>query len=165
MGFDDAVVRTSDSGIYSKGAAKRRLVERDPGFDILVAAPCMLGALGAAKDDGGVVLKPLIEAGASLPASASFSVMANRDVQRRLTVKLAQQKNGDKPALCRMTEFGPLQGQGVLRVKVNVTWEPDGRIHANAVDAETEIALSVLDDCEVVSAGPVIGAAHICGLD
>jgi hypothetical protein len=165
LGVEEAVVRTFDASIYSKGAVKRRLFDKDLGFDTLVVAPCMLGALGAPKEEGGVVLKPLIEAGASLPASASFSVMANRDVQRRLTVKLAQQKNGEKPALCHLTEFGPLQGQGMLRVKVNVTWDPDGRINANAVDAETEIALPVLDDCDVVPAGPVLGAQHIFQLE
>ena len=165
MGFVAAKFRTADPSVYATGGAKRRLATKAPGFDGLAAAPFKLGALGAAKDEGGLVLKPLIEAGAPMPASASFTIMANRDVQRRLTVKLAQQKNDDKPVLCHMTEFGPLQGHGMLRVKVNVVWDSGGRLHATAVDAETEIALPVMDDYEVVPAGPVLGAAHIRLLD
>jgi hypothetical protein len=53
----------------------------------------------------------------------------------------------------------------MLRVKVNVLWDSGGRLHATAVDAETEIALPVMDDYDVVAAGPVLGAAHIRLLD
>jgi hypothetical protein len=165
MGFNKSKVWTTDPSVYATGGAKRRLATKAPGFDGLAAAPFKLGALGAAKDEGGLVLKPLIEAGVPMPANASFTIMANRDVQRRLTIKLALQKNDDKPVLCHMTEFGPLQGHGMLRVKVNVLWDSGGRLHATAVDAETEIALPVMDDYDVVAAGPVLGAAHIRLLD
>lgn len=165
MGIRDAIVRTADPGVYAQGAARRRLEVAEPGFHVLATAPFKLGALGALKDEKGLVLKPLIEAGVSLPAQASFSILANRDVQRRVLVKLAQQLTDGQPELCHMAEFGPLQGQGMLRVKVNVVWESDGRIVATAVDAETEIALPLLDASDVLPAGPVLGAAHIRLLD
>jgi hypothetical protein len=165
IGVKDAMVRVADPGVYAQGAATRRLDVVEPGFQILAAAPFKLGALGASKDDKGLVLKPLIEAGAPLPAHASFSIVANRDVQRRLVIKLAQQQADGQPELCHLAEFGPLHGQGMLRVKVNVVWEPDGRIGATAVDAETEIPLPLLDASDVVPAGPVIGSAHIRLLD
>lgn len=165
LGFDGTRARVCDPAVYATGGAKRRLATKAPGFEGLAAAPFKLGALGAAKDEGGLVLKPLVESGAPMPASASFTIMANRDLQRRLVVKLAHQKNDDKPVLCHMTEFGPLQGQGMLRVKVNVVWDSGGRLQATAVDAETEIGLPVMDDYDVVPSGPVLGAAHIRLLD
>lgn len=165
VNVSEAIVQTADPSVYAQGAARRWFDVAEPGFQAISIAPSRLGAMGASKEGRGEVMKPLLEAGVPLPAHASFSILANRDVQRRLVIKLAQQQDGGQPELCHMAEFGPLQGQGMLRVKVNVVWGTDGRVCATAVDAETETALPLQDACDVVPAGPVIGAAHIRLMD
>jgi hypothetical protein len=158
-------VRTVPSDVYAQGAALHYTRTRELGYVLLPHAPCELGALGAAKDDAGLTLKTLIAAGTSLPASASFSVMVNRDVQRHLVIKLASRVSGAPAELRYQAEFGPLSGQGMLKIKINVTWTTDARLAVTAVDTESEQVVPLMDAYDMVPAGPIIGVADILRLD
>ncbi len=158
-------VRCATNGIYAQGAALRYACRPRPGYMGLAHAPSELGALGVSKDDTGLTFKTLIAAGTPLPAAASFSVMSNRDVQRRLVIKLANQTSGGPVELRYQAEFGPLQGQGMLKVKINVVWAADARVTVTAVDGETEQLLPPLQVNDMTAAGPVLGVVDILRWD
>lgn len=124
-----------------------------------------LCVLGMTKDATNPTVKHLIDAGSPLPASASFSVMVNRDVQKRLSISLARELDGGGTEVSHQFEFGPLLGQGMQRVKFIVGWAPNGLVTATATDAETEQPLPCTDASEVMAGIPLLGAEHIRQLD
>ncbi len=160
----DSILCEANS-IYAQGAALGYRNHPQPGYAAMAQAPSTLGAMGVAKDDTGLTFKPLIPAGTPLPAAASFSIMANRDLQRRLLIKLACQAEGATAQLRHQAEFGPLQGLGMLKVKISVQWQADGRISVAAVDGENEQALPLIAASDMTPGGPVLGVADIVRWD
>ncbi len=165
LGFPQSLCRTVTANIYAQGGARLFAAAKEKAFNQITKAPHRLGAFGMAKDEAGLTLKPLIEAGAPLPASANFSIMANRDVQKRLSIRLAREVAGGPPEVCQQTEFGPLHGQGMQKIKINVAWTQDGRVAMTALDAESGDPLPVLDSHEMAASGPKLSGLHIRQLD
>ncbi len=165
LGVANERVRCETNSIYAEGAARGYARAPQPGYTALAQAPSNLGALGVAKDDTGLTFKQLIAAATPLPATASFSIMANRDQQRRLVIKLASQTAGGQAELQHQAEFGPLQGQGMLKVKVNVHWTADGRLSVTALDGESELSLPSLQAHAMAATGPLLGVADILRWD
>lgn len=154
------IVRTGAA--YAAGASRLVAAGQVASLARLAAAPWTLGVLGMSRDDANLSFRPLIAAGTALTANASFSVMANRDVQKRLALSLARQEPGlPQPSVVQRFEFGPLLGQGMQKLKINLQWSDSGRIDASAVDAETGRPLPCSAWSEVVDGTPVLGAHHL----
>lgn len=128
------------------------------------AAPHALSVLGVAKDGGSSTVRGLIERGAALPATANFSVMANRDTQKRLTLSLAATAGNSPAQLTHRFEFGPLLGQGMQKVNIVLTWGRDGRVTLRASDADSDLELPCMDQVEMASGQPLLGARHVRAL-
>ena len=124
--------------------------------------PYGLGVIGMAKDGAGTTVRALIEKGAPLPAEATFSLMANRDAQKRLLLSL--ETTGGDGAVGYRFEFGPMLGVGMLRVNLHVKWESNGRILVTAVDSESGNTQECIEAVETVAGRPLAGAAHLKAL-
>lgn len=157
--------RTATADAYANGAARMYAAGHDGRPSERTSAAHGLCVLGMAKDVASPSVKHLIDAGSPLPASASFSVAVNRDVQKRLSISLAREQDTGNPEVSHQFEFGPLLGQGMQRIKFTVGWTPDGLVTATATDAETELPLPCADAREVAAGTPLLGAEHIRQLD
>ena len=124
----------------------------------LAAAPHALGVLGLGEN-GAPMVRPLIQAGQSLPAAAHFTIVADRDAQKQVSVTLTRQ--GAAADEGHRYEFGPLVGSGVQRIGVSVEWRRDGGIDVRAVDRETGIPVECLDCLELAAGTPLAAVRHL----
>ena len=158
--------RTCHSGIYAAGAT--RLLAASPGLPAprLDSAPATLGVLGMARDEANLSFRALISAGTALPATATFSVMANRDTQKRLALSLARQSADQaQPVISQRFEFGPLLGQGMQKLKITIQWANDGRVTASATDAESGHGVPCCAWHDIVNGTTLLGAQHLAAFD
>ena len=154
--------RTCAGHVYAAGATRLLASNASPAAPRLDAAPATLGVLGMARDEANLSFRALINAGAPLPASATFSVMANRDTQKRLALSLARQApDQSQPVVSQRYEFGPLLGQGMQKLKITLQWGVDGRIEASATDAESGRAVPCSAWHDVVNGTTLLGAQHL----
>jgi hypothetical protein len=143
---------------YARGGAL--LAARGEGQAILEAsvAPYALGVIGVA-DNGVTMERPLIEAGQALPATARFTVVADRDAHKELVVTLTRAgANGDTG---HRFAFGPLVGGGMQRIGITIEWRRDGSIEARAADRETALPLDCVDQHEIAGGVPLAAARHL----
>jgi hypothetical protein len=146
---------------YARGAAL--LAGRGEGnvAGEVATAPYTLGVLGLGED-GAPKLRPLIQSGQALPASANFTIVADRDAQKQVAVTLTR----EGPSAAeegRRYEFGPLVGSGMQRIGIAVEWRRDGSIDARAVDRETGAPLQCLDCLETLGGVALATARHLRG--
>jgi hypothetical protein len=145
---------------YARGGAA--LAASVSGKFELGESPHGIGVIGMAKDGSGTTVRALIEKGTALPASASFSIMANRDAQRMLALTL--ETMGAESALSHRFEFGPMSGVGMLRVNMHVLWERNNRILVTATDSESSMELKSGEAVEIVAGKALAGANHVKAL-
>jgi hypothetical protein len=143
---------------YACGGAAQAALAGAGKFEIS-EAPHGVGVIGMAKDGSGTTVRALIEKGAALPATAAFSVMANRDAQRMLVLTL--ETVGSDSALSYRFQFGPMLGVGMLRVNMHVQWGRANRIVVTATDSESGLELKCVDAVELVAGKALAGASHL----
>jgi hypothetical protein len=123
----------------------------------LASAPHALGVVGLGED-GSPTVRPLIQSGQALPATARFTIVADRDAQKHVSVTLVRP---DDPREGHRFEFGPLAGNGMQRIGVAVEWRADGTLEARAVDRESGVPIACRDCAELVADVPLAGAQHL----
>lgn len=158
--------RTCPSVVYAAGATRLLAGSTDLPAPRLDAASATLGVLGMARDEANLSFRALINAGTPLPASATFSVMANRDTQKRLALSLARQAPDQaQPVVSQRFEFGPLLGQGMQKLKISIQWGTDGRVEASATDAESGRPVPCCAWHDIVNGTTLLGAQHLAAFD
>jgi len=154
-----ASCRVASPDRYARGAALCAAAGRVAANRDLDVAPYQLCVLGLG-DDGRPASRPLLQPGSALPAATTFTVVANPEVQRHVTLTLV--RGGDEAAgRGHRFEFGPLTGQGVQRVNVSVEWRRDGGIEVTAADRESGAAIPCLDRSELVGGVALAGPRHL----
>jgi len=158
LGLDAARCRAFGPDAYPRGAAL--LAQRGvaaPAAD-LQAAPHALGVVGLGEN-GSPTVRPLIESGQALPATARFTIVADRDAQKQVAVTLTRPDAGGTEGY--RFEFGPLVGNGMQRIGVAVEWRANGTLDARAVDRESGVPIPCRDCVELVADVPLAGAQHL----
>jgi hypothetical protein len=143
---------------YARGAAA--LAAQGAGWTppVLERTPHRLCVLGL-DEAGRAVARPLLESEEPLPASVAFTLVADRDAQRQIVVTLTD--GADVPQIAHRFVFGPLPGQGMQRVTVNVEWGQDGSLAVAAADRDTGVAIACADRSELAGDVALAGAAHL----
>jgi len=149
--------RTAGAEAYARGGA---LVARNGnGPDAhMEVAPAMLGVLGVGED-GATALRPVFQAGQPLPATAQFTIMADRDAQKHVVVTLVTEAGEAQDG--HRFEFGPLVGSGVQRLRIAVEWKQDGSVDARAVDRDTGAPVMCRDCMQVMGGIALAGLRHL----
>ena len=155
---DAARCRSFGPDAYARGAAALARRDRAPLAGDLQAAPHALGVVGLGED-GRASVRPLFQSGQALPATARFTIVADRDAQKHVSVTLVQ-PDAD-PGTGYRFEFGPLAGDGMQRIGVAVEWRPDGTLDARAVDRDSGVSIPCRDCVELAADLPLAGVQHL----
>lgn len=151
----------ADTAAFALGCASRAATLHGVQPALLTHAPFTLGVMGTSTEKSGAIFKQLVSKGEPLPAKATIALAVNPDKQRLLTVALARVETSTEPEVVHQSEFGPMQGQGLLKIQVTVVWEGTGRFRLLAFDASTYASLVLLDCSEIYCGEKVVGASHL----
>jgi hypothetical protein len=158
LGMDATRCRGFGPDAYPRGAALLAQRGGAPLASDLQAAPHALGVVGLGED-GKPGVRPLIADGQTLPATARFTIVADRDAQKHVSVTLVRPDAGAGEGY--RFEFGPLVGDGMQRIGVAVEWRADGTLDARAVDRESGLPIPCRDCVELVADVPLAGVQQL----
>ena len=148
--------RQAGAEAYARGAAALAAGGAGAIVTEVSEAPHALGVVGLGED-GAASVRTLVQRGQSLPATAQFTIVADRDVQKEVTVTLTCSQSAADGV--HRYAFGPLVGAGLQRIGVAVEWRRDGAIEARAIDRETGVPLACMDRIELSCGVPLV-AVH-----
>ena len=143
---------------YARGAAA--LAARGAGNVTaeVAEAPHALGVVGLGED-GAATVRTLVQPGQVLPATAQFTIVADRDAQKEVSVTLTRSQSAADAA--HRYAFGPLVGSGLQRIGIAVEWGRDGSIDARAIDRETGTPIACVDRLELSQGVPLVPAHRL----
>jgi len=143
---------------YARGAAALAAGGAGGVVADVAEAPHALGVVGLGED-GAATVRTVVQPGQALPATAQFTIVADRDAQKEVSVTLTHSQSPADAA--HRHAFGPLVGSGPQRIGIVVEWRRDGSIDVRAVDRETGAPIACAERMELADGVPLVPAHRL----